>query len=149
MNRELGSEFRVSSAADANAGRGLSVQNLHCSEVSRWPGDAAATLAGLRASLAPEGELVLESTPHGAYGAFYEEWCGGVDPRPPWTEAGDGGVGHERESLVRHFLPWWMEPAYAGPAVDAAAMSVEESALVARHGLSAQRIGFRRGVEGS
>ena len=70
---------------DVGAGRGLSVQNLHCSEVSRWPGDAAATLAGLRAALAPDGELVLESTPSGAYGAFYEEWCRGVE------ECEDGG----------------------------------------------------------
>ena len=67
---KLDSEFRVASASDASAGRGLSVQNLHCSEVSRWPGDAAMTLAGLRAALTPEGELVLESTPSGAYGAF-------------------------------------------------------------------------------
>ena len=43
---EIDSEFRISSAAELNAGRGLSVQNLHCSEVSRWPGDAAMTLAG-------------------------------------------------------------------------------------------------------
>ena len=71
---ELDSEFRVLSAGDENAGRGLTVQNLHCSEVSRWPGDAAATLAGLRAALAPGGEVVLESTPNGAYGCFYEEW---------------------------------------------------------------------------
>ena len=76
---ETGSEFRVSSASDANAGRGLSVQNLHCSEVSRWPGDAGVILAGLRAALTPGGELVLESTPRGAYGAFYEEWRRGVD----------------------------------------------------------------------
>jgi hypothetical protein len=92
--------IRVASACDVGAGRGLSVQNLHCSEVSRWPGDAAETLAGLRASLAPDGELVLESTPSGAYGAFYEEWCRGVDT------CEDGG------SLVRHFLPWWLEPSY-------------------------------------
>ena len=55
---ELDSEFRVVSAGDANAGRGLTVQNLHCSEVSRWPGEAGATLAGLRAALAPGGEMV-------------------------------------------------------------------------------------------
>ncbi len=132
---ELDSEYRVASAADASAGRGLSVQNLHCSEVSRWPGDAAETMAGLRASLAPDGELVLESTPCGAYGGFYEEWCGGVD---------EGG---SEEGLVRHFLPWWMEPAYLGRAVDAAAMTEEECALVVRHGLSAEQIGFRRGLE--
>ena len=77
---ETGSAFRVASAADGNAGRGMSVQNLHCSEVSRWPGDAAATLAGLRAALAPEGELVMESTPKGAYGAFHDEWKAAVEP---------------------------------------------------------------------
>ena len=67
---KLDSEFRVVSAADENAGRGLTIQNLHLSEVSRWPGDATATLAGLRAALAPGGEMTLESTPNGAYGAY-------------------------------------------------------------------------------
>ena len=132
---ETGSEFRVSSASDTNAGRGLSVQDLHCSEVSRWPGDAGATLAGLRAALAPGGELVLESTPMGAYGAFYEAWRRGVAT----AVAGEG--------CVRHFFPWWMEPAYLGPAVALEAMSAEERALVAGHGLRGEQIGFRRGLE--
>jgi hypothetical protein len=139
MFSELDSEYRVASAADVSAGRGLSVQNLHCSEVSRWPGDAGETLAGLRASLAPEGELVLESTPCGAYGGFYDEWLAGVD------EIGWGGM--EQDGLVRHFLPWWMEPAYVGRGVDAAAMTEEERALVTRHGLSGEQIGYRRGLE--
>src|SRR5258708_21143920 len=77
----LDSEFRVVSAGDENAGRGLTVQYLHCSEVSRWPGDAGATLAGLRAALAPGGEIVMESTPNGAYGCFYEEWGRAVAER--------------------------------------------------------------------
>ena len=131
----LDSEYRVASACEVGAGRGLSVQNLHCSEVARWPGDAAATLAGLRAALAPGGELVLESTPNGAYGAFYEEWCGGVD------EAGDA------DALVRHFMPWWMEPAYVGRHVEG--MTDVEAGLVERYGLSAEQIGFRRGLERS
>lgn len=129
---ELDSEFRIASASDENAGRGLSVQNLHCSEVSRWPGDAAATLAGLRAALVPGGEMVLESTPNGAYGAFYNEWLSGVE---------DG------DALVRHFLPWWLEPAYVGPAVDVDRMSKEELDLLHRHGLSLAQIGFRRELE--
>ena len=133
---ETGSEIRVGSAADENAGRGLSLQNLHCSEVSRWQGDAKATLAGLRAALAPEGELVMESTPNGAYGAFYEEWCGAVEA--------PGG-----EGVVRHFFPWWMEPSYVGPRVAHEAMSAEELALCAASGLSAEQIGFRRGLERS
>lgn len=132
---EIDSEFRISSAAELNAGRGLSVQNLHCSEVSRWPGDARMTLAGLRAALAPQGELVLESTPNGTYGAFYEEWGAGTDEAN--AEAG----------LVRHFFPWWMEAAYVNVAVSRESMSAEECALVERHGLSAEQIGFRRGLE--
>ena len=141
---ETGSEIRVASAADANAGRGLSVQQLHCSEVSRWPGDAAATLAGLRAALAPDGELVLESTPNGAYGAFYEAWIAAIEPSHHFAsaEASSGGG-----SMVRHFLPWWLEPAYVGPRVALEAMTPEESQLVEQHGLRPEQIGFRRGLE--
>jgi hypothetical protein len=80
---------------------------------------------------------VLESTPNGAYGAFYEEWMGGVDE----VQGGD--------ELVRHFLPWWMEPAYAGPAIDTDAMTDEELVLVERHDLSGEQVGYRRGLEGS
>lgn len=130
---ELDSEFRVLSAGDESAGRGLTFQNLHCSEVSRWPGDAATTLAGLRAALAPGGEMVLESTPNGAYGCFYEEWMRA-------GEAGSGGV-------VRHFFPWWMEAAYVAAAVEE--MREEELRLVQEHGLTAEQIGYRRGLETS
>jgi hypothetical protein len=132
---ELDSEYRVASACDVGAGRGMSVQNLHCSEVSRWPGDAALTLAGLRAALAPGGELVLESTPNGAYGCFYEQWCAGVD------------VSDDADGMVRHFLPWWMEPAYVGPSVARSTMTEVETGLMDRYGLSGEQIGFRRRLE--
>jgi hypothetical protein len=141
---EMDSEFRVWSAGDENAGRGLSVQNLHCSEVSRWPGDASMTLAGLRAALAPEGEMVLESTPNGAYGAFYEEWLRGEEQVSGSRFQVSGSAG-----LVRHFLPWWMEPAYVGESVPAELLREDEVGLVERHGLSAAQIGFRRGLERS
>ena len=151
---ELDSEFRVWSAGDENAGRGLSIQNLHCSEVSRWPGNAGATLAGLRAALAPDGELVLESTPNGAYGAFYEEWNRGVVPgnlerQDRMFENPAMGHPDSLAGLVRHFLPWWMEPAYVSDGVATEEMSSEELALVDSHGLSAEQIGFRRGLERS
>jgi hypothetical protein len=127
---ELDSEFRVLSASDESAGRGLTVQNMHCSEVSRWPGDAAATLAGLRAALAPGGEMVIESTPNGAYGCFYEEW----------QKASEKGV-------VKHFYPWWLEKAYVSAA--ATDLRDDELVLMGQHGLTAEQIGFRRGLEAS
>jgi len=141
----IDSEFRVWSAGDENAGRGLSVQNLHCSEVSRWPGDAARTLAGLRAALTPEGEMVLESTPNGAYGAFYEEWCRGVEEQG----SGPRAQGSDGDGLMRHFFPWWMEPAYVSEAVQEELLREDEVALIERHGLNAGQIGFRRGLERS
>jgi hypothetical protein len=57
----LDSEYRVETAADPHAGRGLTIHNLHCSEVASWPRDAETTLASLRAAVAPEGEIVLEN----------------------------------------------------------------------------------------
>ena len=131
---ELDSEFRVVSAADENAGRGLTIQNLHCSEVSRWPGNAAETLAGLRAALTPRGEMVMESTPNGAYGCFYDEWM-------------RAGLPSEGNEVVRHFFPWWMEKAYVSEEVTD--LSAEELGLVRMHGLSSAQIGFRRGLETS
>jgi hypothetical protein len=126
----LDSEFRVVSAADSNAGRGLTIQNLHCSEVSRWKGDARETLAGLRAALAPNGELVLESTPKGAHGCFYDEW----------TQAEESG-------LARHFLPWWLEDAYvAMPVTD---LTDEELEVQQRHSLTPEQMGFRRTLQSS
>ena len=108
----------------------MTVQNLHLSEVSRWPGDAAETLAGLRAALVPEGELVLESTPNGACGCFYEEW----------QQAGENGT-------ARHFFPWWMEDAYvSAPVTD---LREDELELMRLHNLTPGQIGFRRTLEAS
>lgn len=129
---ELDSEFRVLSAGDEGAGRGLTIQNLHLSEVARWPRAANETLAGLRAALSPTGEMVMESTPNGAYGCFYEEW-------------GRAGLGDS--GVVQHFFPWWMEEAYVADAV--ADFSDDEQALMAAHGLSPEQIGFRRTLEAS
>jgi hypothetical protein len=50
---KLDSEYRVETADD-NAGRGMTIHNLHCSEVSRWPGGGEETLASLRAAVVPD-----------------------------------------------------------------------------------------------
>jgi hypothetical protein len=67
----LDSQYKVVTAGDRNAGRGMTVQNLHCSELARWPGDAAETLAGLRAAMTPGSEQIIESTPEGVGGCFH------------------------------------------------------------------------------
>jgi Terminase RNaseH-like domain len=124
----LDSQYRVE-AADENAGRGLTIQYLHCSEVSRWPGDAEATLAALRAAVPPDGEIVLESTANGAAGCFYEEWQRA-----------------EQMGYSRHFYPWWWEPSYQRP-VQIVEFTEEEAELMQKHKLTAEQIGFRREIK--
>ncbi len=126
---ELDSQYKVVTAGDRNAGRGLTVQNLHCSELARWPGDPSETLAGLRASLAPGAEVILESTPWGVGGCFYEEW-----------HAAD------ETGTVRHFFPWWLEERYQGMAVKERTLTEDERKLMERAGLTLEQIGYRRQV---
>ena len=124
---ELDSEYRVESAADGNAGRGITIQNLHCSEIARWSGDAAETMASISAALVPNGELVLESTPNGAYGYFYDQWQRA-----------------EETGMIRHFFPWWMESAYTSQPVNECDWTDEERALAEMNELRPEQIGFRR-----
>jgi len=126
---EIDSQYRVVSAGDRNAGRGLTVQNLHCSELARWPGNPAEILGGLQAALAPGAELILESTPDGIGGCFYEEW----------QKAAETGT-------VRHFFPWWLERRYRAAAVPESALTDEERELMSRHGLDRKQIGYRRRI---
>jgi hypothetical protein len=126
---KMDAQYQVVSAGDRNAGRGLTVQNLHCSELARWPGDPAETLAGLRAAMAPGAELILESTPDGVGGCFHQEW----------QKAGETG-------MVRHFFPWWMERRYRAAAAEEATLTREERDLMARKRLDLEQIGFRRQI---
>jgi len=124
---KLDSEYRIETADD-NAGRGMTIHNLHCSEVSRWPRGGRDTLASLQAAVVPDGEIVLESTPNGASGMFYEEW----------QKA-------EETGYTKHFFPWWYEATYAErkptmvqPVTD------EEKELMSKHGLTEGQIAWRR-----
>jgi len=105
----------------------LTVQNLHCSELARWPKNPGEILAGLRAALAPGAEEIVESTPEGVGGCFYEEW----------RTAGETG-------MVKHFFPWWLEERYRAAGPDEAGLTEEERELMAREGLDLGQIGFRR-----
>lgn len=126
----LDSEYRVETAADPNAGRGLTIRNLHCSEVASWPLDPVETLASLRAAVPPDGEIVLESTPNGAGGCFYDQW----------QHADENGY-------VRHFFPWWWEESYRRPAINVLPLNEEEEKLTQEQGLAPEQIAFRREIQ--
>lgn len=73
----------------------------------------------------------MESTPNGAGGGFWKEW----------QEA-------EKTETVRHFFPWWMEPAYCDDDAPAEEKSLDdaERALMNQHGLTLGQIAYRRRI---
>jgi hypothetical protein len=125
----LDCEYRVATAADVNAGRGLTIHNLHCSEVARWLRDGEEALASLRAAVPRDGDIVLESTPNGAGGVFYEEWQ------------------HAQETgYTPHFFPWWYDDEYRDTTelVQVRPLTPEEEELVLREGLTDAQVAWRR-----
>jgi Terminase RNaseH-like domain len=122
----LDSGFCVASA-DENTGRGRTIQNLHCTEVSRWGREGEEALASLRAALVPDGEIVLESTANGAWGLFYNEWQRAAE-----------------EGYTRHFFPWWFEGSYVCEPGAGFEPTWEEADLAKRHGLTLPQLAWRR-----
>jgi len=124
---EMDSEYCLASAEE-NAGRGRTIQNLHCSEVSRWGRKGDEALASLRSAVVPGGDIVLESTANGAGGLFYQEWQRA-----------------EETGYQRHFFPWWFDPAYSVElGLDFPPLTDEEAGLTELHGLKLEQIAWRR-----
>lgn len=125
------SRYLVDTAGNPRAGRGLTIHNLHASEVALWPGDSRETMASLLAAVAPDGMVDVESTPHGVGDYFHCEWL-----RAKRSEPG---------AMTPHFFPWWLEEHYRQelPPEGAAAYTTEEHAFAEQHGLSPEQMQFR------
>ena len=128
---EIDSEYLIETAGDRNAGRGLTITNLHCTELAHWPGSVSETLGGLLATLSPAGQLVMESTPNGAGGCFWQEW----------QDA-------EKTGTARHFFPWWLEDAYTAEPLSEDSLREDERTLRDEHGLTHGQLAFRRQIRG-
>ena len=120
---ELNSEAIIAKAGSQDVGRGATLTDFHGSEVAYWP-DAESILSGALQSGNPD--TVLESTPNGAQGTFYE-LC--MDGRGIWT---------------MHFYPWWWDASYTIESDTPIQYTDEEAALVAKHNLDAGQIRWRR-----
>ena len=130
---EFDSSCMVGTAGNVSIGRGDTYSDLHGSEVAFWP-DAKSILSGAMQGGNPD--IMLESTPNGAMGYFYElcneamHTVGGV-----WT---------------LHFYAWWWDDSYrmtvegtsekfTNPKLDD-----EEKELVAKYKLDFEQIIWRR-----
>lgn len=125
---EFDSEAIISKAGSQDAGRGGTYTDIHGSEVAFW-GDAEAILSGAMQGGYPE--VVLESTPNGAQGFFYDRCMEALDGDGVWK---------------LHFYPWWWDVAYRIQLDEGETLTLTdvEEDLTRKHGLTPEQIKWRR-----
>lgn len=125
---EFDSTAAIATAGNVETGRGGTYSDFHGSEVAFWK-DAERLIAGAMQGGNPD--VVLESTPNGAQGFFYEKCMEALSGDSIWK---------------LHFYPWWWDAKYRIALAPDEVMeySDEERALVTKHGLSFEQIKWRR-----
>lgn len=125
---EFDSTSVIATAGSKEAGRGDTYTDFHGSEVAFWV-DAEKIMAGALQGGSPD--TILESTPNGAQGYFYNLCMEALDKRSIWT---------------LHFYPWWWDDAYQIDLRDDEEIifTGEEEDLSRKHGLTAKQIKWRR-----
>lgn len=101
-NLGLDSSLTVDTANEFEAGRGFTVQGLHCSEVAFWPDIGRKLLALLNTvTEAPETMIVLESTANGM-NEFKDRWDDAVSGKSDYIPVFVGWL--EDPECIRPFL---------------------------------------------
>ncbi len=129
----IGSTYRVGTAGSKRVGHGLTINNLHCSEVSRWT-HPEESLTGLLEAVPSGGRVVLESTANGVGNYFHDLWVAAKSRQARYTP---------------HFYVWFENPDYALEGPKLTDLTSEEKTLreqLARMGikLSDDQIRWRR-----
>lgn len=125
---EFDSTANIATAGSLNTGRGDTYTDLHGSEVAFWP-NAEQIVAGAMQGGSPD--VILESTPNGAQGFFYERCMEALRGEGIWK---------------LHFYPWWWDDTYRIPIDEGEFIkySTDEQKLVDDHDLSVEQIKWRR-----
>lgn len=123
---EFDSTATIATAGNVETGRGDTYTELHGSEVAFWK-DAERIVAGAMQGGSPN--VVLESTPNGAQGFFYDKCMEALSGNSIWK---------------LHFYTWWWDDNYRITNDESITYTDEETLLVKRHGLDVSQIKWRR-----
>lgn len=144
-----GSELVTETANDPRAGASGTLQTLLCTEVAHWKKAGAATADAVLLSIEnclpdePDTLEIIESTPNGIGGAYYDRWQGAVDFE-------DFKRGVRGNGFVRVFKAWFDfadSQVDLTPAEETAILTSldrEELLLQQRHSLTARQLAWRR-----
>lgn len=127
---DTGSECIIATAGSKDSARGLTVTHAHLSEVAFWK-DANDVMMAVLQSIPDSGSVMVESTPNGQQGWFYDTCMGALSGDNDWT---------------LHFYPWWYDEGYRIALDEGEVLRYEddEIALIRLHHLSAEQIKWRR-----
>jgi hypothetical protein len=125
---EFDSTVSIATAGNLEVGRGGTYSDFHGSEVAFWK-DAEKIIVGAMQGGNPD--VILESTPNGSQGYFYERAVEALRGEGVWK---------------LHFYSWWWDAEYRLPLDEGEMLSYspEEAKLVADHKLSPEQIKWRR-----
>jgi hypothetical protein len=123
---EFDSTAIIATAGNVQSGRGDTYTMMHGSEVAFWK-DAEKIVAGAMQGGSPD--VILESTPNGAQGFFYDKCMEALSGNSIWR---------------LHFYSWFWDDNYRIVSDDIITYTDEEAALVAKHGLDQAQIKWRR-----
>lgn len=131
-----GGYIRVQSANNVTKGRGGSQRYLHLSEYAFWR-DAKTLMTGLMQTVPddPDTMVIVESTPNGKGGPFYDLCMEAMDPSG-------------KSDWVFVFFAWWEHPEYAKPLYDKVSfeksITAEEYDLRRLYHLTLEQLHWRR-----
>jgi hypothetical protein len=128
VNLEKNSNFYIGTAGARAFGHGDTINNLHCSEISRWP-DQERMMMGLLQAVPKDGRIIIESTANGFGDYFYKMWEKNKETQNPFRT---------------HFIPWYELPEYVMPPTGDIEFTDYERDLVNTFHLSKEQIAWRR-----
>lgn len=125
---EFESTVTLATAGNVETGRGGTYSDFHGSEVAFWR-DAEKIITGAMQGGNPD--IILESTPNGSQGFFYERCMEALRGEGVWK---------------LHFYSWWWDSEYRLPleAGEVIEYNEEEKKLAADHKLIPEQIKWRR-----
>ncbi len=130
MNKTKNSYYYIGTAGARAFGHGETINNLHVSELSRWP-EQEKMMIGLMQAVPKDGRIIIETTANG-YGDFFNKL---------WTINKD-----KPDPFICHFLPWFKLPEYVLPlgGMTTQDLTEDEKGLINQYGLKLEQIAWRR-----
>ena len=128
VNTEKNSTFYIGTAGSRAFGHGDTINDLHISELSRWP-DQERMMVGLLQAVPKDGRIIVETTANGFGDYFYKMWVKAKEGSSPFRT---------------HFIPWFELPEYVMPQIGEDDLTEEEQNLCNTYHLKREQIYWRR-----